>query len=159
MNTPRQTSRGAKVFAFSAPPELAAKIRQYKEANPRGFSQFVSSCIEARIGMVGREVLHARISAVDAEVLAAERELLEMKEQKARLDAQLREMERDRDRTIERRLQLLERARSSGWMANPAAFEGWATGPAGIEMLTACGYESPREALQWMEANARLLEK
>jgi hypothetical protein len=159
METPRQTSRGTEVFTFSAPPELAAKIRQYKEANPRGFSQFVSSCIETRIGTVGREVLHARLDEAEEEIEAAERELLRRKARKREIDAQLREIDLDRDRIVDRRLKLLERARSSGWIQNPAACEGWATGPAGIEALTSCGFESHHDALEWLQANAQLLER
>lgn len=158
MGRPRKYQDGTSVFSFSVgDATLGQYLERYKDANPSGFSAMICECVQTRLGSADRELINIKLQACDLEIIAARKDLIALEEQKANLEARLRALDMVKEQVLERRLQLLERAKRSGWLDQYRNFEGWATGPVGLEVLTACDYEDPKEAYDWMKAQAQLL--
>jgi len=151
MARPRQYQDGTSVFSFSVGDDrLSQYLERYKDANPRGFSAMICESVQVRLGSADRDLLNLKLRAIDLEIMAARKELLHLEEEKAGLEARLRSVDAMKEELTDRRLQLLERAKRSGWLDRYRDFEGWATGPVGLEALAACGYEDPKAAYDWM---------
>lgn len=146
MGAPRKDPQGTEIFSFSAPSRLARQLRSYQAANRGGFSALVCTCLETKLGLRDRELLNARLQAADLQIIAAERELLLLKEEKAKIEVELRELDLRKDRHIEARLALLEK------YARGVINEPWLSSR--TDVLVDCDFGSPEEALSWCRRNA-----
>ena len=148
----------AEVFAFSAPPALAERLKQIKASNPGKFSSIVSEILAASLYGVDADILEEQIIAKDREIYECESHLSRLRREKAELESRLREYSRNQNKATEHRLSLLERAVRQKWLDDPERYRAWATGPAGIDALADCNFRSPDEALAWIRANIHLME-
>jgi hypothetical protein len=148
----------AEVFAFSAPPALAERLKQIKASNPGKFSSIVSEMLAASLYGVDADILEEQIIAKDREIYECESHLSSLRREKAELESRLREYNRNQNKATEHRLSLLERAVRQKWLDDPERYRAWATGPAGIDTLADCNFRSPDEALAWIRANTHLME-
>lgn len=148
----------AEVFAFSAPPALAERLKQIKASNPGKFSSIVSEMLATSLYGVDADILEDQIIAKDREIYECESHLSNLRREKAELESRLREHSRNQNKATEQRLSLLERAVRQNWLDNPERYNAWATGPAGIDTLADCNFRSPAEALAWIRANTHLME-
>lgn len=151
MGAPRKDPQGTEIFSFSAPSRLARKLRSYQAANRGGFSTLVCTCLETKLGLRDRELLNARLQAADLQIIAAERELLLLKEEKAKIEVQLRELDLQKDRHDEARFSLLEK------YARGAINESWLTSR--TDVLVDCDFDSPDEALAWCRRQAEVVTR
>ena len=166
MSRPRKGIDGRTVFSFSANGELAKALHTYKAANPGGFSSFVCSCVEDKTATRNREIILLYLQAVNLQISAAyseqtviDKKIISLNEEKTRLEASLKEIEEKEEKFSEQRNELIKRAIRSKWLDNYWCFEGFATGPAGVELIGECGFDGAKEAFDWLKANIKMLEK
>ena len=146
MGRPKGDPDGHEIISISVPARTARRLKLLKEAKKGKFSAWLVELIEGSQGIMQAEVLSTRLKAIDANILACEREILAFKEERHLVASALRDLSLDTDRRHNARLTMLERA--SKW--DKRSFAGFFTGPVGGEMLVGAGFQSVDEAWAWV---------
>lgn len=146
MARPKADPDGHEIISISVPARTARRLKLLQEAKKGKFSAWVVEILEGSQGIKDSEVLNCRLKAIDANILACERELLALKEERHSVAGALRDLSLDTDRRHNARLTMLEKA--SKW--DKRSFTGYFTGPVGGEMMVNAGFQSIDEAWNWI---------
>ncbi|HOK27559.1 MAG TPA: hypothetical protein PLI21_00865 [Methanomassiliicoccaceae archaeon] len=147
MPRPMKHPSGRRVLSISIPEEVYAMI----ESLPNR-SEYIAQLVKFDLGLQDMEKIDGRLAEINEELFSLEKSRLTLLKEKNTLEARKNTLQRTQGNQMNERLKVLEFFQAK--KATEREMLGWLQNR--LDVLKECGFESPSQMLDWL--NAKLKE-